>query len=554
LSTELRDYQRKLLDKLRGDLRLSPRALAVMPTGAGKTLVFTELVRGMIRKNARPVSVCVIVNRRTLFAQSVDKLEPCGRVIGSDGLYDWQQLTVAMAQTVISQPPRVLDLIVIDEAHRLSEGLLMWLQKTIDLQPRLRIVGFTATPFTMDGHIYGEGRFWPKPVMEVSLTELTRRGFLAVARLKGGDKSAVFDLKGVRVSGGEWKDEDVRRVTKDEARARAQIEDALKQLTGRGKVVWATSNIEHARLIHGLLNREGEVAALVVSDIDTAFRDEALSYFCQGPARHLVFVSIVSEGFDFPPIDAVVLLRPTRSPALYLQTVGRGLRPSPGKKDCLVLDYGRVVEHCGPLDRPFVREKGQRRGSVEEVFETRVVQCDGCAEFYFPPRGEWQPCPYCGEPNRPARRGRGSKLDTRSALGELYDEPGTAFFEKDWVWPNVRSCVLTYEDRQVRIVCDTSLGVFTHTLREPPASMPLKYRMGKFMAIKALLKRFGVEGTTSLEQMKRAPQAPLVPAKICICDEDHDMIREFGEFVPRETLGQTREPVAVGSYGQLDLL
>jgi DNA repair protein RadD len=93
-------------------------------------------------------------------------------------------------------------------------------------------------------------------------------------------------------------------------------------------------------------------------------------------ARHLVFVTIVSEGYDFVPIDCVVLMRPTRSPVLYVQTVGRGLRPYKDKKDCLVLDYGSVVESCGPLNEPHIG-KARRGKKSEELFK----RCPNCSEY-----------------------------------------------------------------------------------------------------------------------------------------------------------------------------
>ncbi|WP_350448928.1 DEAD/DEAH box helicase, partial [Streptococcus pseudopneumoniae] len=89
-------------------------------------------------------------------------------------------------------------------------------------------------------------------------------------------------------------------------------------------------------------------------------RNNEMEYFLNGEARHMVFVTALSEGWDHPPIDALCLLRPTRSPVLYVQLAGRVLRPYDGKVDSLILDYGNVVKNLGPLDNPRIPKKGER--------------------------------------------------------------------------------------------------------------------------------------------------------------------------------------------------
>jgi hypothetical protein len=146
-----------------------------------------------------------------------------------------------------------------------------------------------------------------------------------------------------------------------------------------------------------------ERAVCVHSLMKSAEQTDALREFEQGDTRHLVFVSKVSEGYDFPAIDAVVLFRPMRSPTLYIQTVGRGLRLHPDKSDCLVLDYGKVVSHCGRLDRPVVQEDllvlgddGKRRAAhVEDKVDYRVVTCDHCGMFNFFGEGDRLTCTHC---------------------------------------------------------------------------------------------------------------------------------------------------------------
>jgi hypothetical protein len=130
------------------------------------------------------------------------------------------------------------------------------------------------------------------------------------------------------------------------------------------------------------------------------------------------FVSVLSEGFDHPPIDAVVLMRPMRSPVLYVQTVGRGLRPAEGKKDCLVLDYGQVVRTIGPLDDPSIAKGGgmrERDGQLKLVPEIPQLECQACRAFTRAPA---KACGECGAefPPPPAPS---QKIDLRAGGGDI---------------------------------------------------------------------------------------------------------------------------------------
>jgi hypothetical protein len=117
-------------------------------------------------------------------------------------------------------------------------------------------------------------------------------------------------------------------------------------------------------------------------------KDNNIKEFEDGNLRHLVFVSIVSEGYDYPPIDAIVLMRPTRSPVLYVQIVGRGLRPYKDKVNCLVLDYGRVIETLGHISDPLINAGKKSKG----VTEIKMKFCPQCYEYC---QLSAQTCPEC---------------------------------------------------------------------------------------------------------------------------------------------------------------
>ncbi len=167
-----------------------------------------------------------------------------------------------------------------------------------------------------------------------------------------------------------------------------------------------------------MLRESGESVVTLHSKMDGSAQDAAINSFVSGSMRHLSFITIVSEGFDAPIIDAIVLLRPTRSPVRYVQPVGRGIRPYPGKVNCFVLDFGRVVENCGPLDDPIIRTKGEARAStVEEGKDMRF--CPGC---YFYHLRNVPACPQCGHTYTAEERDPTKNLTVRPGTGALLKE------------------------------------------------------------------------------------------------------------------------------------
>ena len=138
--------------------------------------------------------------------------------------------------------------------------------------------------------------------------------------------------------------------------------------------------IDHANDVLTAISDAGESVVSVTSNIDFASRSMELRRFESGDIRHCVFVSILSEGYNYPPADAIVILRPIKSPTLYVQTVGRILRPFKGKENALVLDYGEVVLNCGKLDLPFVQTgKMTSKKRQAQLLSTRF--CHKCLEY-----------------------------------------------------------------------------------------------------------------------------------------------------------------------------
>lgn len=363
MSVLLRPYQLEAVEAVWTALLLRNRALCVMPTGAGKTECFIKIVEEELQEN--PSSrICVVMGRVDLVKQTAVRFMKALKTIDI-GIYCAQlkqknlrqKITIASVQSIPAKS--TFDLLIIDECHAVDyqKGRYSALAQNSG-----RIIGFTATPYRPEGYLYGDGKFFREIDFQLPMKDLIDMGFLVRPVAKRVNEQ--FDLTGLQVRGGEFVQEQVNNLTERDDKIDAQLADAMIRLEGRKKVAWQCSSIKHAEMLWAKLKD----AAIVHSQLTYDERTFQLNSFVKGDKRHMVFVTILSEGFDFPPIDAICLMRPTKSPVLYVQTVGRGLRPFAGKQDCLVLDYGKVVETLGTVDRPFVsvRVPGARTAMTKQ--------------------------------------------------------------------------------------------------------------------------------------------------------------------------------------------
>lgn len=389
---KLRDYQLECIDATWDELYRGETALVQAPTGSGKTLTFSHLIKKCLEQHAG-MRVVILMGRVDLVLQTeaaiarVVERRHVGAYCGSLNRREINRpVTVASIHSVVDIETPAYNLVIVDEVHNLDQAegsYIKFIDKQRAKNPKLKIVGFTATPFRSDGVIYGEEKIFKRLCYKKTIQDMIAMGYLCRPVLKQAENA--FDTGNLRIRAGEYMAEDVDALVSDEAVMLSQVREALDKMKGRKAVAWATANIDHCERLLKLLQAEGESATAIHSKQARDARGGNLSSFTSGRARHMVFVSILSEGFDHPPIDCIVLMRPTRSPVLYVQTVGRGLRIYPGKDDCLVLDYGQVVRELGPLDDPKVKGK---KGEGEAVLKL----CPQCSSWVA---GGFRQCPDC---------------------------------------------------------------------------------------------------------------------------------------------------------------
>jgi DNA repair protein RadD len=418
LSVTLRDYQVQALESIWDSISESNEALCVLPTGSGKTVIMSELINRSLEHN---VNILVLINRVQLIEQTAQKLKEyglkCGVYCASLNDKDMSSgVTVASVHSIFNTDIAKIDMLICDETHQAmnedeDSRYYIFIKKLRDINPKIKIVGFTATPFRAStGPIYGPDKIFKSISFSLPIEHMIAEGHLV--RPISKKPTHQIDLTKLRTRLGEYMQEDVDKLVMDLETMEAHVADAIKRLEGRRKVMWACASIEHAEAIaERILQISGEACSVVHSKLssETASLERSSFEDLKG-RRHIAFVTMMTEGYDYPPGDALVLLRPIRSPVLYIQICGRVLRPYEGKTDALILDYGRVVETLGPISDPYIPETGKRK----KYLETLMGFCKACLSYIDI---KATICPDCGHEKEIERRS--SKVSSRAFEGSL---------------------------------------------------------------------------------------------------------------------------------------
>lgn len=387
----LRPYQRECVDVLSRTLLTKPVALVVLPTAGGKTLIFTEFLKKWERPGRK---FLVIVNRGELVTQTYNRFKA---VFDSVSVYSAGfgeksldgNIIIASIQSLDDVVIDNLACVVLDEVHNFGnmEGRY---GRFLEAHPTAKVIGFTATPWNNNKPIYGDDKFFPDITFKVGLNDLIKGGFILPPLLKAPPHQ--IDTSTMRTRLGEYMQEDVDKLTLDVNKIKAQVADALPRIMFRKKILWVCASIEHATILCGAIQAAGETAAIIHSKQVAELQSIQRNKFENGNCRHMCCVMMATEGYDFPAIDAICFMRPTKSATLFTQVIGRSLRLSPGKKDALILDYGNVVENCGPLDDP--RIINYRPDMPKEAMKYTTWSCPNCMSYVEVPNLICMDCGY----------------------------------------------------------------------------------------------------------------------------------------------------------------
>ena len=374
MGQELRPYQQQARDRIHAEWDAGhTRTLLVLPTGTGKTIVFASVAADQVRAGDR---VLILAHRGELLEQAADKLRRATGLVSavekaeSTCLDSWFRVVVGSVQTLQRTarlerfPQDYFGTIIIDEAHHaITDGY----RRILDYFSGAKVLGVTATPDRGDMRNLGE--VFDSLAYEYKLTDAIKEGYLC--KIMAQTIPLQLDISSVTLSGGDYAVADLGTAL-DPYLEQIAAEMAVR-CKGRKTVVFLPL-IRTSQKFRDLLNAKGFRAAEVNGQ--SADRKEVLADFDAGKYNVLCNSMLLTEGWDCPSVDCVVVLRPTKVRSLYSQMVGRGTRLSPGKTDLLLLDFLWMTdkhELCRPADL-VCEDRTVARQMTEHLAET------GCPE------------------------------------------------------------------------------------------------------------------------------------------------------------------------------
>ena len=438
----LRPYQSDAVEAVYQHLReKDTNPCVVIPTAGGKSLCIAQVAKDAVTKwNGR---VMILAHVKELVEQNAGKLKsicpdlPVGVYsAGLDSRDTQQPVVVAGIQSVYNtiEAFKPFDLVMIDEVHMVppdGEGRYRtFLEAAKRVNPRVRLIGWTATPYrTQGGLICKPENLLNEVCYEIGVKELINRGYISNITARAGKVKA--DTEGLHIRAGEFVAEDVEKLMGEDRLVTSACQEIVELTRERQSCLIFCTSIAHCKKVAAQIAKfSGEECAIVTGDTPDIEREETIRrlrgetvkadlFAEKPPLKYCCNVSVLTTGTDIPRLDTIALLRPTNSPGLLVQMVGRGFRLSPetGKTECLVLDYGRNIERHGPIDMIRVKEPGQGGGGP------LAKECPNCRTIVNLPV---MLCPTCGyqwprkEPERKAHEANAAKAAILS--GEVTTE------------------------------------------------------------------------------------------------------------------------------------
>lgn len=403
---ELFRFQKDMLNDLWESLQINNKVLACAPTGAGKTVMASSFIDFVVREGMR---VGFVVDREELIKQSYETFNKTNVSIIKAGYNEYFSVAKPIQLIMIQSyhgwreelPDLELDFIIVDEVHNnWNTGRIVELLKKNE---SAKVIGLSATPITPKGWLLdGFDDYIEGP----QIKELIKLGRLCQP-VDYVFESYGLDLTKVGVSGGDYSTEEVDEQVLDLTKVE-MIADEWERLASDRKTLVFANSIKHAELICAEFQKRGHAFELVHSKNNNR---DAVEKIKAGTVQGLVNVSILIAGFDCPSIDCIIDARPTRLLRVTTQLRGRGLRPAPNKKDCLILDFAGAVERFGNTDdHRFYAPKPEAKNEQE------YKECPECGAIV----GYYQKeCEICGYEFDLEAEERGPAKKTKKQLERL---------------------------------------------------------------------------------------------------------------------------------------
>ena len=375
MQLKLRPYQYDLLKKINSAMKKSKRPLAVLPTGAGKTVIFAYMSASA---QAKGKTVWFLVHRRELRKQSIDTFEKFNIPL------DTIHISMVSQWRKLPEP----DLIVFDEAHHASART--W-QNIIKTYPDKYIIGLTATPTRLSGKPLGDT--FTDLIQGVTTQELIDMGYLSDYKYLAPPTKTNFEQ--LKIKRGDYDRNELENMLLDKAQYSGIVSEYKKHADNKQAIYFCTT-IKHSEEIAREFQESGIKAVHFDGNTQKKERDQIIEDFRNNKVQVLCNVDLIGEGFDMPNCDVVGMVRPTASLTLYLQQVGRGLRPREGKTALIIDHVGNVHRHGLPNDsRPWSLTEAMPATNTQKMTDQGdfiIRTCQACYAVY---EHTLNACPVC---------------------------------------------------------------------------------------------------------------------------------------------------------------
>jgi len=423
MNRDLYPHQVDALNMLRAALAAGKRRPVLqLPTGAGKTLTATAIVEGARRKGNAvvftvPAIELVDQTVKTFGAEGIDQI---GVIQADHILTDWRKpVQVASVQTLALRqqlPPAAV--VIVDEAHRTYRVIERWMAD----RPDLIFIGLSATPWAR-----GMAWHWDALLIPTTMSKLIDDGYLAPFRVFGPSEP---DLSSVRTVAGDYDEGQLADVMGEPKLTADIVATWLRQGENRPTLCFAVDRA-HARKLQDEFQAAGMPCAYIDGYTEKPEREAIRNAFHYGQVKVVVNVGVLTTGIDWD-VRCLILARPTKSEILFVQIVGRALRPAPGKVDALILDHTGTTQRLGfvtDIHHDLLDDGKPRtsRGSRKTV-ERLPGKCPSCS--YLKPAGVHK-CPSCGfapERQSPIEAREGELVQLRGAA----KKPSRPEMQKFW--------------------------------------------------------------------------------------------------------------------------
>lgn len=374
--------------------------IVAMPTGTGKSVVIARFIQSVLE--AYPTQhVLNLTHVKELIEQNSNQIArlypgcPLGVFSAGLGRREPRQVTVAGIQSVHKRARlfQHTNLVLIDECHLVSPNESSMYQTFLEdlrrYSPHVKVIGFSATPYRLGQGMLTDGGLFTDICVDQTSPEYFSY-FIDnnwLSPLVPKRTAHTLNVDGMRIRAGEYMAVDVDTAMGNQRLTANAIAEALVSAQDRQHWMVFASSIDHAEECLQLLHMNGVSAVMVHSKMSSEERDKNIALFKEGRVRAIVNKDILTTGFDAPGVDCIIMLRPTASPGLWGQMLGRGTRVAPGKENCLVLDFAGNTARLGPIDRPRIPKRAGAGG------EAPMRVCPGCATYIL---AALTTCPHCG--------------------------------------------------------------------------------------------------------------------------------------------------------------